>query len=359
MKVFKKYLLNKKIIITGHTGFKGSWLTLWCILSGARVHGISNKTTSNPSHFERLKLKKNLKSYKIDIRDHKKLKKIFKKTQPDYVFHLAAQSLVKKSFNEPFQTFTSNSLGTLNILESLLQIKKRCHAVIITSDKSYRNLEINRGYKEDDILGGDDPYSGSKGAAELIIRSYFKSIIRYRKNLSINVARAGNVIGGGDWSYDRVIPDCVKSWSKNQAVKIRNPNSTRPWQHVLEVIRGYIQCAILGRNNAKINGEIFNFGPLINQDKSVIQLINQMRKNWKKVKWKIKKEKGDKKESKLLKLNSLKAKKILKWEPVLSFQKTVEMTALWYKAFYNKKNCFNLSKEQIEFYEKKLKKLKT
>ena len=151
----------------------------------------------------------------------------------------------------------------------------------------------------------------------------------------------------------------MKSWSKNQAVKIRNPNSTRPWQHVLEVIRGYIQCAILGRNNAKINGEIFNFGPLINQDKSVIQLINQMRKNWKKVKWKIKKEKGDKKESKLLKLNSLKAKKILKWEPVLSFQKTVEMTALWYKAFYNKKNCFNLSKEKIEFYEKKLKKLKT
>ena len=150
-----------------------------------------------------------------------------------------------------------------------------------------------------------------KEQQNLIIRSYFKSIIRYRKNLSINVARAGNVIGGGDWSYDRVIPDCVKSWSKNQAVKIRNPNSTRPWQHVLEVIRGYIQCAILGRNNAKINGEIFNFGPLINQDKSVIQLINQMRKNWKKVKWKIKKEKGDKKESKLLKLNSLKAKKYL------------------------------------------------
>ena len=355
MKVFKKYLFNKKIIITGHTGFKGSWLTLWCILSGAKVYGISNKITSNPSHFGRLKLKKNLKNYKIDIRDHVRLKKIFKKIQPDYVFHLAAQSLVKKSFKEPFQTFTSNSLGTLNILESLLQIKKRCHAVIITSDKSYRNLEINRGYKEDDILGGDDPYSGSKGAAELIIRSYFKSIIRYKKNLSINVARAGNVIGGGDWSYDRVIPDCVKSWSKNLAVKIRNPNSTRPWQHVLEVIRGYLQCAILGKKfKSKLNGEIFNFGPKKNQNKSVMELVKQMQKNLIKVKLKIKKEKG-KKESNLLKLNSNKAKKILKWEPILNFKESVKLTALWYKQFYsNKISCYNLSKKQILFYEEKL-----
>ena len=359
MSLFKKYLLNKKVIITGHTGFKGSWLTLWCILSGARVFGISNSYVSEPSHFKNLNLKKNMKNYNVDIRNLKKLKKVFAKIQPDYVFHLAAQSLVKRSFEKPLETFSSNTIGTLNILNALLILKKRCHAVIITSDKSYKNLEINRGYKEDDLLGGDDPYSGSKGAAELIINSYYKSIIKFKKNLSINIARAGNVIGGGDWSKDRVIPDCVKSWSKNKVVKIRNPNSTRPWQHVLEVIRGYLQCAVLGKKySKKINGEVFNFGPRINQNKSVKELVKEMRKNWSKVKWQIKRDKGRKKESKLLKLNSFKAKKILKWEPILNFNKTVELTSLWYKQYYiGKKKCYLLSKNQILFYEKKLKKL--
>ncbi len=356
MAIFNKHFKNKKIIITGHTGFKGSWLTLWCILSGAKVIGISNNLTSTPSHFQKLKLQKKMKNFKLDIKNLVKLKKVFIKNQPDYVFHLAAQSLVKKSFEKPVETFMSNTVGTMNVLESLLVVKKRCHAVIITSDKSYKNLEIKRGYKENDLIGGDDPYSGSKGAAELIINSYFKSIIKFKKNISITVARAGNVIGGGDWSDDRVVPDCVKSWSKNKSAKIRNPNSTRPWQHVLEVIRGYIQCAIYGKKyKNSMNGEAFNFGPKIDQDKAVVQLVKEMKTHWKKVKWEIKRDKTKKKESKLLKLNSFKSKKILGWEPILNFKDSVKLTTLWYKKFYSKKiNCFDLSSKQLFSYEKKL-----
>ena len=358
MTIFKKFFNNKKIIITGHTGFKGSWLSLWCVLSGAKVIGISKSITSNPCHFKKLNLNKKMKNIFMDIKDLKKLKALFKKYQPDFVFHLAAQSLVKKSFEEPFETFSSNTVGTLNVLESLLVLKKKCHAVIITSDKSYKNLEIQRGYTEDDLIGGDDPYSGSKGAAEIIIQSYFKSFISSKKNLSINVARAGNVIGGGDWSNDRVIPDCIKSWSKNKPVKIRNPKSTRPWQHVLDVVRGYIELAIMGKKNKKkINGEAFNFGPKPNQNKSVIQLISQMKNHWKKVRWIIKKEKQNKKESKLLKLNSIKSKKVLNWETVLNFKEAVKLTALWYKNFYkDEKNCYNISTDQLSYYEKKVKK---
>ena len=297
MSIFKKYLNKKKIIITGHTGFKGSWLTLWCILSGAKVYGISNSITSNPSHFKELKLNRRISSFNININNFKKLNKVFKKIQPDYVFHLAAQSLVTKSFEKPIETFSSNTIGTLNVLNSLLSIKKRCHAVIVTSDKSYKNLELERGYKEDDLLGGKDPYSGSKGAAELIINSYFNSYIIFKKNLSITIGRAGNVIGGGDWSIDRVVPDCMRSWSNNKVVKIRNPNSTRPWQHVLEVVRGYLQSAILSKKlRKKLNGEAFNFGPNNHQNKNVIQLVKEMKKHWVKVKWKVEKlvEKLDK-----------------------------------------------------------------
>ena len=356
MSIFRKHLKNKKIIITGHTGFKGSWLTLWCILSGAKVIGISDYLTSSPSHFKKLQLHKKMKNIKLDIKNLPKLKKIFVKNRPDYVFHLAAQSLVKKSFEKPVETFMSNTLGTMNILESLSLLKTRCHAVIITSDKSYKNLEIERGYTENDLLGGDDPYSASKGAAELIINSYYKSVLRFKKNLSLSVARAGNVIGGGDWSDDRVVPDCVKSWSKNKSVQIRNPNSTRPWQHVLEVVRGYIQCGIQSKKHKQImNGEAFNFGPKINQNKTVIQLVKEMKTHWKKVKWKIKKDKTKKKESKLLKLNSLKSKKVLSWEPVLTFKDSVKLTTLWYKNYYSKKiDCFSLSSKQLFFYEKKL-----
>ena len=224
---FKKFK-NKKILVTGHTGFKGSWLTFWLTILGAKVVGVSNKKM-NLSNYNILKIKKKITNeYIIDIKNLKKLKKIITSSKPDYIFHLAAQSLVKNSFENPLETFHSNSIGTLIILESTRYLNKKCTIILVTSDNSYKNLELNRGYKENDLLGGHDPYSASKGCAELIIQSYYQSFIKKNKNLRIGVARAGNVIGGGDWSKDRLIPDCIKSWSKNKKVVLRNPSSTRP-----------------------------------------------------------------------------------------------------------------------------------
>ena len=211
----KKFFKNKTVIVTGHTGFKGSWLTLVLLNLGARVVGISNDIPTKPAFFQILKLNKKIKDLRADVRDLKIIKKIFMRYKPDYIFHLAAQSLVKKSFKDPVNTFTTNFVGTLNILESLRELKKECVSVIITSDKSYKNFEFDRGYKENDILGGEDPYSASKGSAELVIQSYCNSFLKGNKK-KIAVARAGNVIGGGDWSKDRLVPDCMKSWSKKK-----------------------------------------------------------------------------------------------------------------------------------------------
>ena len=278
------------------------------------------------------------------------MKNIFTRYQPDYVFHLAAQSLVKRSFREPAYTFTTNFVGTLNILESLKSLKKKCISVIITSDKSYKNFEIQRGYIEDDILGGEDPYSASKGSAELVIQSYCKSFFNKDKK-RIGVARAGNVIGGGDWSKDRLVPDCVKSWSKNKKAILRNPSSTRPWQHVLEAVFGYLTLSIKLKKNIKLHGEAFNFGPNNKINKNVLELVKEMKKTWNAVSWKIIKAAKDEKESKLLKLNSNKAKEKLKWQTTLNFRETIKMTIDWYKNFYDKKNDnYNFSINQISNY---------
>ena len=354
MKIFSSFK-NKKIIITGHTGFKGAWLTLWLKLLGAKIIGISISKPTQPSHFEKLQLKKKIIDIKLDIRNLEKLKLVFKKYQPDYIFHLAAQSLVKKSYSDPVSTFTTNTIGTMNVLESLRQINKNFAAVIITSDKIYKNLEIKRGYHEEDLIGGNDPYSASKGAAELIIHSYINSYFKKDKKKNIAIARAGNVIGGGDWSDNRLIPDCVKSWSKNSRVIIRSPESTRPWQHVLEATRGYMTLAINLNKNHSLSGEPFNFGPKSSQDKKVITLVTEMKKHWNRVSWLIKKNRNDSYESKLLRLNSTKAKNKLKWEPILKFDETVKMTTHWYKNFYNKKkiSVYNFSKKQIKEYSKK------
>jgi len=349
---FQKYFKNKKILITGHTGFKGTWLTLWLSTMGSRVYGISDNYPKKQNHFFDLKLKKNIKNYKIDICDLAKLKKIVLKIKPDFIFHLAAQSLVKKSYDFPIKTFKSNSIGTLNLLESLRYLKNKCNVVLITSDKSYKNFEINRGYRENDIIGGDDPYSASKGCAELIINSYIKNFIK-KKNINLAIARAGNVIGGGDWSDDRIIPDSMKSWSKGKKAIVRSPFSTRPWQFVLEVLRGYLTLAIKLKkdNEKKLFGEPFNFGPNIKQDKNVISLMEEIKKNITNISWLKKFKKQKIKESKLLKLNSSKAKKILKWKPILNFSETVKLTTNWYEDFFKSKNkVYNISIKNLENY---------
>ena len=346
---------NKKVLITGHTGFKGSWLTMWLNILGARVAGISNNFPSFPNHYESLNLNKKILSKNLDIRNLESLKKFIKKYQPDFVFHLAAQSIVKVAYENPIQTWSTNAIGTVNILESLRQLKKKCIAIIITSDKCYENLEIKRGYHENDRLGGKDPYSASKASADIAIRSYISSFFSDKNNnVLIATARAGNVIGGGDWSPNRLIPDCIRSWSKKKKVLIRSPNSTRPWQHVLEAIYGYITLAINLNKNKNLHGQAFNFGPVNNQNYKVISVIKLMKGYWQNVSWKLYKNKNKIfKESSLLKLNSQKAKLKLKWKSVLTFKVNIYVVANWYKNFYlNSNSTYKLTLSQIEFYEK-------
>jgi len=355
----KEQFKNKKVLVTGHTGFKGSWLSYWLVLLGAKVTGLSINIPTSPSHFKAINLRNKIKHKKVDVRNLQLLKKIFKQQQPDYVFHLAAQALVNKSYKNPINTWETNTLGTLNILESLREIKKNCVAVIITSDKSYKNLEIKRGYKEKDILGGKDPYSASKASAELAIQSYSSSFFPHKKTkVIIGVARAGNVIGGGDWSENRLIPDCMKSTSQNKRVLIRNPKSTRPWQHVLEAVWGYLLLANNLKKNKKLHGQAFNFGPNNNNNHNVITLIKLMQKQWNKISWKpLNKNKKIFYESNLLKLNSNKAKKILKWKCILTFNETIDMVTDWYKKYYTQPDqIYKTSFQQIKKYEDLLKK---
>lgn len=356
----KQVFKNKKVLITGHTGFKGSWLTAWLFLLGAKVIGISNGIPSRPSHYNLLKIKNKIIDKKLDIRNLKKLKIFIKKQQPDYIFHLAAQAIVKKSYDNPLNTWSTNTFGTINILECLKLIKKKCVVIIVTSDKSYKNLEIKRGYNENDKLGGDDPYSASKAAADIAIQSYIKSFYLKKKNILIATARAGNVIGGGDWSADRLIPDCIRSWSKKNKVLIRNPYSTRPWQHVLEAIYGYIILAYNLNKNSNLHGEIFNFGPVNSQNHNVIYVVKLMKSYWKSVSWNLSKKRNKFfKETFILKLNSKKAKKLLNWKPVLTFKENIFFVIDWYKNFYsNPREVYNLTINQILRYQKILSKKK-
>ena len=352
-------LLNfkgKKVVITGHTGFKGSWLTIWLLHLGAKVIGISKDIPTKPSNFLLNQLKKKINHQIFDINNKKKLQKLINIHKPDFIFHLAAQSLVKKSYSKPSLTFETNSFGTLNLLEVLkdYKAKKICSVVIITSDKSYKNLELNRGYKEDDILGGHDPYSASKACAELIIQSYFNSFLIKKKNLRISVARAGNVIGGGDWSENRLIPDCIRSIDKKRKLLIRFPKSTRPWQHVFEAIYGYMLLAINQKKNKTINGNVFNFGPNNKSSITVIELVRKIKSKWESLKWKIVDVKKKEYESKLLKLNSTKVFKIIKWKCYLNANQTIDLVINWYKYFLDKKkiNMYKFSIYQIKEFEK-------
>ena len=307
----KKIFNNKRVIITGHTGFKGSWLTAWLKLLGANIMGISLNLPTRPSHFFVPKISSGIKDIRLDIRNRTELEKKIILFKPDFIFHLAAQSLVSLSYENPTMTWQTNVFGTLNILESLRKLKNACNVVIVTSDKCYVNREIHYGYKETDALGGKDPYSGSKASAELLVKSFISSFFQGNKSrIRIVTARAGNVIGGGDWAKDRIIPDCVRYWLKGNKALLRNPNATRPWQHVLEAVGGYICLAINLKFNKKLHGESFNFGPNLSKEYSVLELVEKISNHWDNVSWKVM-PKSKKKfyESELLRLNCNKSKK--------------------------------------------------
>ena len=354
---FNNSYRDKRVLITGNTGFKGSWLTVWLLKLGAKIYSISKDIPTKPSMFEELGLEENITHYKNDIRNLKATKEIIEAIKPDFLFHLAAQSLVSVSYSDPVETISTNVLGTTNILEALRIINHKCVGIIITSDKCYDNVEWVWGYKETDHLGGKDIYSGSKGAAELIIKAYYHSFFsKSNSNVKIVSARAGNVIGGGDWAKDRLVPDCIRSWSNNEIVEIRSPNATRPWQHALESLSGYLTLGMNLYKNDALNGQSFNFGPLSQYGQTVKMLIEDLSKYWNsensdqsyKITGNIKFH-----EAGLLKLNCDKALFQLKWLPTLSYEKLIEFTGSWYLNFYKEKiNMFDFTLSQIDEYEK-------
>ncbi len=347
-----KFFKNKKIFITGHTGFKGSWLAYILHINGAKIFGYSLKPKNKQDNFYLLKLDKKVKNYYEDVRDENNLKKRIKNCKPDIIFHLAAQPLVKESYQNPQFTFSTNIVGTLNILDIIREVKSVKSALIITSDKCYKNYEKNEGYSEMDELGGEDPYSASKAAAENIFFSYSKSFFKNKSNIGLVSVRAGNVIGGGDWSQDRIIPDLIKSIILKKKFIIRSPKSTRPWQHVFDLLNGYLILSIKIYGNNKFNGS-WNFGP----NKSHVTVKEVISKLIKIIG--IKKNffiKFDRtiKETGLLSLKTNKSKKHLKWKPKLSFIQTLKITAEWYLCYIKDKSKIQkLSKKQVEnfFYD--------
>ena len=350
---FSGIYAGKTVLVTGHTGFKGSWLSLWLHKLGARVVGISLDPISENSFFHANNINELVEDIRLDIRDLDQLKKIFKILQPDFIFHLAAQSLVRKSYQDPIETWTTNLVGTINVLESLRLIKKKCACVLVTSDKCYDNREWVWGYRETDKVGGPDPYSASKGAAELAINSYFKSFFSEPNNsIRISSARAGNVIGGGDWSRDRIVPDCIRAWSKGNLVKLRSPKATRPWQHVLEPLSGYLLLGNKLYKQSELHGEAFNFGPSLTDNYSVLELVKKMSLYWDKVKWEdCSKKENSHFESGLLKLNCDKALMLIDWKSILGFEETIKYTIEWYMEFFKEKsNILDISSHQIDDY---------
>lgn len=335
---------GKKVLITGHTGFKGTWLSLWLNQLGAEVYGISDGYVSDPNLHSLCEVPKLTHTATfMDLCDFDASESYFNSVKPDFVFHLAAQPLVRKAQREPFDTTRNNILSNLTILEILRRYQDPVTAVLITSDKSYDNKEWVWGYREHDELGGKDVYSGSKAAAELTIRSYYHSYFSKKTHVRIAIGRAGNVIGGGDWANDRLVPDSFKAWMAGDTVVLRSPSSTRPWQHVLEPLSGYLQLAIAVHMNLNLSGEAFNFGPKARDNRSVAELIHALKVQWEKSTG----LKGNSDlevdassiESNLLQLNCDKAHALLGWYPVMNFEETAVLTADWYSFFHKEKSA--------------------
>ena len=354
MILFSTVYQNKRILITGHTGFKGSWLSIWLNSLGAEVYGLALDPICYPSMYNECDLQSHLSGdYRVDITSKEDVQKVVNEVQPEFIFHLAAQALVKEAYNNPVRTIEVNAIGTLNLLNAIASMENQVTVILVTSDKCYENVESLWGYKETDRLGGNDPYSASKAMAEIAIKSFIKSFFTNRKNLKVGIGRAGNVIGGGDWSSDRIIPDCVKAWSRGEEVNIRSPKATRPWQHVLEPLSGYLHFGSSLFNSYSLNGEAFNFGPAANNNYSVEQLIGKMSNYWSQVSWRDTSSNLEHvHEAGLLRLNCEKAQTVLAWEPVLTFDETVQMTSAWYQAFYESSSfcLLELTTQQINHY---------
>jgi CDP-glucose 4,6-dehydratase len=349
-KVNKAFWNSKKVFLTGHTGFKGSWVSIWLQSMGAIVKGYSLEPNTNPNLFTEAKVDENMESEFGDIRDLKQISKSMLDFNPDVLIHMAAQPLVRLSYQEPVDTYTTNVIGTVNVLEAARNCPNLKAIVSVTTDKCYENNEWDWGYRENEPMGGHDPYSSSKGCAELVTSAYRRSFFNSKESASLASARAGNVIGGGDWADDRLIPDILKAFEKSEPVVIRNPLSTRPWQHVLEPLSGYLVLA----EELYVNGDDFaegwNFGPKDEGCKPVNWILDKMVANWGVgASWELDKN-NNPHEAGFLKLDCSKAANRLKWQPKWSLQETLELIIDWHQVYLNKEDVKVQCLKEIKKY---------
>jgi CDP-glucose 4,6-dehydratase len=341
---------NKRVLLTGHTGFKGSWLSLWLQSLGAEVRGIALAPPTSPSLFEMAKVSKGMDSHLQDIRFFEKIKLLFDDFKPEILIHMAAQPLVRLSYIQPLETFATNVMGTVNILEAARQTNSIKTIVNITSDKCYENSGLNHSYSESEPMGGHDPYSSSKGCAELVSSAYSRSFM-VEQGISMGSARAGNVIGGGDWASDRLIPDILRSIEKGESIYLRNPNSIRPWQHVLEPLSGYLILAEYLYENEPCQSEGWNFGPCSNGERSVSWVVDYLCKTYGcNQKWS--KQPGDHPhEAEFLKLDISKARDRLHWEPQWNLETALNRTVEWHKYWLDGEDVRAICFDQIASYQ--------
>lgn len=343
---------NKKILVTGHTGFKGSWLTIWLKKLGADVIGFSKSVPTIPSLYEISDVGKDIKSITGDVQDFEFLKKTINDYEPEIIFHMAAQSLVIKSYSDPIETFATNVMGTVNLLHATKETKKPKVVVNVTSDKCYENNESLEGYSENDPMGGHDPYSSSKGCAELITKSFRSSFFSSndKNHTSLASVRAGNVLGGGDWAENRLVPDIIRAIENKKSVNIRNPNALRPWQHVLDPLHGYIILAEKLWNEQTKYSEGWNFGPEKNEIKPVSWIMEKFNEIWKnKIDWVI--DQNELHEAKNLILNCQKAKAGLGWNSKIDIETTLKWTIEWYEKYFEGENMRKVTENQIEKFQ--------
>lgn len=347
----KNFWKGKKVLITGNTGFKGSWLSLWLNSIGAEVYGYSLPLDNSKLLYNLLKLESSVNQTFGDINDYDFLEKNIVNSKPDVIFHMAAQPLVRDSYINPIETISTNVIGTANILDICRKVNTTQVIVVITSDKCYENFEQDTAYKEENPMGGHDPYSASKGCAELITASYRKSFFNNNSSASVSSVRAGNVIGGGDWSKDRLIPDSIKAFNNNTPVNIRYPNSIRPWQDVLDPLFGYL---ILAENQWKENikyAQAWNFGPDSDSERSVENIMNMICKKWgNQASW-VKNNHDEPHEASILKLDSSKSKNYLSWKPQKNIKETINDLVTWYLSWNDQANMQDISMKYIEKYD--------
>lgn len=345
---------GKKVFLTGHTGFKGSWLSLWLNHLGAEVTGYALEPVTEPSLFEVARVSKNMNSVMGDIRDREHLVQAMLEAEPEIVIHMAAQALVRYSYQNPVETYEVNVMGTVNLLEAVRQCGGVKNVLVVTSDKCYENQEREAGYEEHEAMGGYDPYSNSKGCAELVVSAYRQSFFENGKRVAIATARAGNVIGGGDWSEDRLIPDMVRAFSAGEEVVIRNPSAVRPWQHVFEALHGYLLLLERMSEDHMTFSQAWNFGPDEKEARDVAGIIERFVTSWGAATWRIEPDEKKLHEAHLLKLDCSKARNELEWQPLLELDQAIEWIADWYRHHRDGGDMLEYSSQQLDAYQSKV-----